>query len=80
MPAVHVRDIPPEVLEALKRRAAANRRSLQMELREILDRAAREAPPQDKRPSAAESLTMAREVPESSTTWSRDEIYGDDGR
>ena len=80
MPAVHVRDLPEEVLEALKRRAAAHRRSLQMELRENLDRAAREAPPAVPLPSAAEELRMASSGPQDSSTWTRDEIYGDDGR
>lgn len=80
MPAIHVREIPDETLAALKRRAAAHHRSLQMELREILDRAALEAPSEDRLPSIAEELTMASNVPPSRDMWGREEIYGDDGR
>ena len=80
MPNLHVQDLPEEVLEALKRRAAAHRRSLQIELREILERAAHEAPPATPLPSVADELTMASPAPQSSSTWTRDEIYGDDGR
>ena len=44
MPAIHVRDIPEEVIEALKRRAARHRRSLQKELVHILESLARDEP------------------------------------
>ena len=42
MPDVLVRDVPDDVLEALKRRAAEHRRSLQQELLRILETTARE--------------------------------------
>ena len=45
MPAVHVRDIPEPVLEALKRRANAPHRSLKGELLHILEQAADPAQP-----------------------------------
>ena len=40
MPDVLVRDIAPEVLDALKGRAKHNKRSLQVELKMILEQAA----------------------------------------
>jgi plasmid stability protein len=40
MPSVLVRDVPGDVVENLKTRAANNRRSLQQELLAILERAA----------------------------------------
>lgn len=43
MPDVLVRNVPQSILDALKRRAARHRRSLQQEMRDILDTAAREA-------------------------------------
>ena len=76
MPAVHVRDLPEHLLEALKRRAAAHHRSLQGELLCILEEAANQAPPPE--PLPALRLTMARVSSEG--TWSRQEIYDDDGR
>ncbi|MFN0087930.1 MAG: FitA-like ribbon-helix-helix domain-containing protein [Blastocatellia bacterium] len=40
MPDVLVRDVPAEVLDALKGRAQYNKRSLQVELKTILEQAA----------------------------------------
>jgi hypothetical protein len=40
MPDVLVRDVPAEVLEAIKGRAKQNQRSLQVELKSILEQAA----------------------------------------
>lgn len=76
MAAVHVRDIPPELLDALKRRAAAHHRSLQGELVEILKQAAAQAPPAGE--PAPLRLTLARSS--SGGSWRREEIYGDDER
>jgi len=42
MPAVHIRDLPEEVVAALKRRAARYHRSLQMELKHVLTAVAEE--------------------------------------
>jgi plasmid stability protein len=82
MPAIHIRDVPEETLAALKRRAARHRRSLQMELHDMLDRAARDEPPLAPLPSIREELNMARDVSTSASEdrWSREDIYGDDGR
>lgn len=42
VPALHIRDVSEETVAALKRRAALHGRSVQQELRDILDRAAAE--------------------------------------
>ena len=73
MPAIHIRDIPDGVLEALKRRAAANHRSLQKELRQILVLAA-QAPA-----GLPRNLTLKLvQAPAVASNWGRDEIYQDD--
>ena len=76
MPALHIRDIPEEVIEALKRRAAENDRSLQKELRHILISLVRESPPLEPLPPLKLNLSSAN----TDTDWSRGEIYQDDGR
>ena len=76
MPAIHVRDVPPEVIAALKRRAAASRRSMQREILDILVAATRDAPVAP--PVAPISLVVA-DAP-ATGEWAREEMYGDDGR
>jgi plasmid stability protein len=76
MPATQIRDMPPDVIAALKRRAARHERSLEGELRYVLAAMAREEPPALPLPPLHLKLSQAS-LP---TTWSREEIYGDDGR
>jgi len=76
MTAVQIRDVPPEVVAALKRRAARHERSLEGELRYILSSIAREEPPTSPLPPLQLKLSKAS----AESTWSREEIYGDDGR
>lgn len=76
MPAVHVRNLPTEVVEALKRRAARHDRSLQKELRHLLCEVARGEPPAEPLPPLSLKLSTAPAI----STWRRQEIYGDDGR
>lgn len=76
MPAIHVRDVPAEVVEALKRRAARHERSLQRELRHLLLEIARQEPAGASLPPI--ELKLSNAVP--ATTWRREEIYEDDGR
>jgi plasmid stability protein len=76
MPAVQIRDVPPEVIAALKRRASRHERSLEGELRYILAAIARNEPPPAPFPPLDLKLSQASPI----TTWSREEIYGDDGR
>lgn len=75
MPAVQIRDLPPEVIAALKRRAARHERSLEGELRYLLAMIAREEPPASLPPI---ELKLSQASP--GTTWRREEIYDDDGR
>jgi plasmid stability protein len=76
MAAVQIRDVSPEVIAALKRRAARHERSLEGELRYILAAIAREEPPSPPLPPIELKLSQASPA----THWSREEIYGDDGR
>jgi plasmid stability protein len=76
MRALHIRDLPEEVVEALKQRAARNHRSLQEELRYILISLAREEPTAGTLPPIRLKLSAATEGGE----WRREDIYGDDGR
>lgn len=75
MKSVHIRDIDPEVLAALKRLAHRHHRSLQGELRAILEREARLAPDESAQPLKLHTVSSGN-----SGTWSRDEIYEDFGR
>ena len=76
MKSVHIRDIEEATLAALKRLAKCHRRSLQGELHAILDRAARTAPPEEE--AGLDLITV--ETGSRSPTWSRSEIYDDQGR
>ncbi len=62
-------------MEALKRRAERNHRSLQKELRYILLSLVRNEPPTELPPL---ELRMSRA--DERGKWDREEIYGDDGR
>ena len=76
MTSIHIRDVTPGTLRALKRLARSHHRSLQGELRAILERAAGMAPPNDD----ARTLNLVTVRTGLTTSWSRDEIYGSDGR
>lgn len=76
MAAVQIRDVAPEVIAALKRRAARHERSLEGELRYILAAIAREEPSSSPLPPIDLKLSPASPP----TDWRREEIYGDDGR
>ena len=75
MPAVQIRQVSPEVIAALKRRAARNGRSLAGELRHILAAIAREESPPPPLPAVELKLSSASPA----TTWPREEMYGDEG-
>ena len=74
MKSIHIREVPSETREALKRLARENHRSLQGELRDILEKASRRAPTSDR----SEALVTVRTG--STSTSHREEIYGDSGR
>ena len=76
MKAIHIRDVPSETVEALKRLARGNHRSLQGELRDILEKASRRAPV----PGIEDDLDLVTVRTGSTSTWHREEIYGDSGR
>ncbi|MFP3940227.1 MAG: FitA-like ribbon-helix-helix domain-containing protein [Thermoanaerobaculia bacterium] len=76
MPAIHVRDVPEEVLDALERRAARHERSMQEELRHLLATVAREEPAGEPLPP----IELKLSDPQPSSSWRREEIYGGDGR
>jgi plasmid stability protein len=76
MKAIHIREIPAETIEALKRLARENHRSLQGELRDILEKASRRAPTLD----SCDDLDLVTVRTGSTSTWRREEIYGDSGR
>lgn len=80
MSAIHIRDVPDEVLAALKMRAANEHRSLQKEVLHILTQAAREAPPAEPLPPVTDELILAEGGVLSEDMWPREELYGDDGR
>ena len=72
MKSIHIRDVEPAVLGALKRLARAHHRSLQGELHAILERAARLAPEE----AGEESLTLVTANAGSKSSWDRSELYG----
>ena len=76
MKSVNIRDVEPTVLASLKRPAKSHHRSLQGELRSILEQAARLAPPEEDE-SEMDLVTVSTHA---RSSWNRDEIYGDQGR
>ncbi len=76
MPAIHIRDVPDEVLKALKNRARRRERSLQGELRHILVSVAQSEPSREPLPPLRLHFSDASPT----ATWSREDIYGDNGR
>lgn len=74
MKSLHVRNLDERVLEALKRLAKANHRSLQGELHFILENAAKMAPLGE----SGEQLNLITVNTGIKSTFSRDEIYGND--
>ncbi len=76
MHSIMIRNVSPATLRALKRLARSHHRSLQAELRVILDRATELAPTGD----SAGSLELVTVKTKGSPSCSREEIYGDDGR
>ena len=75
MKSIYLRGVPAETLEALKRLARGNNRSLQGELREILQKASRRAPA----PDMDDDLDLVTVRTGSTSTWHREEIYSDSG-
>jgi plasmid stability protein len=70
MPALHIRDVDDAVLAALKAQAERNHRSLQGEVRSILEQAVA---------AAAPKLALKTVHVGGSATFSRDDMYDDQG-
>lgn len=77
MVAFNVRNVPGPVAAALRERARRHGRSLQQELLGILEAAAAEPPPGT---GSLPPLELTTVNIGGSSTWSREEIYEDDGR
>lgn len=78
MPAIHIRDLDDALIDALKTRAARHRRSLQGEVKSILDEAVR--PIRRGARHRRIKLRLNRVRVGAQTSFSREDIYGDDGR
>lgn len=76
MPALHIRDVPETTIAAIKARAVRHGRSMQQELRLLLDAAADQA----SSPYEVEPLKLKIGRSGGRSSWGREEIYGDDGR
>jgi len=76
MRSLHVREVDESVLERLKRLAQMHHRSLQGEVRAILENASRQAPGGNSR----EGIDLVTVETGRDGTWSRDEIYDDSAR
>ncbi|MEP6814137.1 MAG: Arc family DNA-binding protein [Marmoricola sp.] len=76
MTAIHVRNLPESLVTALRERAARHGQSMQQEIRQILEAAAK-APQPRQLPDPVRLTTVRTAV---TSTWDREEIYGDAGR
>lgn len=76
MKSILVRNLPESVVIALRERAARHGWSMQQELRDILEAAAAERGPGARR----EPVDLIKVRTPGTSTWRRDEIYGDSGR
>ena len=76
MKSLHIRDVDEVVLDRLRTRAGMHHRSLQGEVRAILQEAAEMAPD----PYAVRELDLVTVSVKDPGSWSREQIYGDDAR
>ena len=77
MVAFNVRNVPETVAAALRERASRHGHSLQQELLLILEAAATEPA---SNPTAPPPIQLRTVRTSGSSAWSREEIYGDEGR
>lgn len=76
MRSIQIRDVDPDVLRRLQRLARLHHRSMQGELRAILEEVAHRAPEtEDFDPNGLITVSVG-----GNTTWRREEAYGDDAR
>jgi plasmid stability protein len=76
MSSIHIRDVPEPVMAALRERARRHGQSMQRELHQILVEATANRSPD----TAIAPLALHTVRANSSSTWRREEIYGDSGR
>lgn len=76
MSAIHIRNVPESTVSALRERAERHGHSMQQEIRDILDSAAAEP----LTGTAPEPIGLVTVRTPGTATWSREEIYGDEGR
>ena len=76
MKSLHIRGVDPAVVSRLRRLARMHHRSMQGELRAILAAAAEKVP--DSEDADPDQLVTVH-LP-GTTSWNREEIYGDDAR
>ncbi|MGI8577395.1 MAG: FitA-like ribbon-helix-helix domain-containing protein [Nocardioidaceae bacterium] len=76
MTALHIRNLPESVVTALRERAARHGQSMQQEIRQILEAAAKASPPRE----VPEPVCLTKVRTAVTSTWGREEIYGDAGR
>ncbi len=73
MPALHIREVDDATLQRLKLRAKANHRSLQGEVKAILEEASL---PKQKTSTARRPLRLPHVAVGAQVTYNREEIYG----
>jgi plasmid stability protein len=78
MPSVHIRNVDDAVIESLKRRAAENRRSLEGELRVLLEQAAFPSNDRTGWEGRRPKLQLKTVAVGSKSNYGRDEIYADE--
>jgi plasmid stability protein len=72
MKSLHIRDVPEQTIERLKRRASRHHRSLQGELQALLEEAAKQAASDD-----TSEFTLQTVRTQGDQNWSREGIYED---
>jgi plasmid stability protein len=80
MKSLHIRNLDDATLEGLKRRARRHRRSLQKEVEDLLSDAARMIPPSPVEESRRTLRLNRVSTGHTKSDWTRESIYGDDGR
>jgi len=80
MKSLHIRNLDEATLEGLKRRARRHRRSLQKEVESLLSDAAVMLPPGGSPDDPPRLKLKTVTTGQSGQDWSRESIYGDDGR
>ncbi|WP_162958237.1 FitA-like ribbon-helix-helix domain-containing protein [Nocardia yunnanensis] len=76
MAAIHIRNVSDTTLRALRERAHRHGRSMQQELLDIIEAAAAEPVVAEK----PEPIELATVRTAGTSSWSREDIYDDDGR